>query len=184
MSRVVLRGTTWILRITLVGSVALLALSAAATRLAPMVGREVFVIRGASMAPAIPLGSAIVVSRTPPGDIVTGDIVTFRGMNGVVVSHRVIEVLVNEGEYLFRTKGDANATADGFLVPEGALVGVVESTVPIVGFVMAMMSQPSGLFSLATGLVACYVALSIVEAPAARRGRPDDARWVRRGTPA
>ena len=184
MRPVVLRGATWILRVVLVGAVALFVLATAATRLAPTIGREVFVVRGASMAPAIPLGAAIVTVRTPAERIVVGDVVTFRGTNGVVVTHRVLEVIVHEDEHLFRTQGDANPTPDAFLVPEGAVVGVVDVSLPLAGFLMAMMAQPSGMLSLATGLVACYFALSIVEAPAARRERSGDARWVRHGTAA
>lgn len=184
MPHVVRRGATWILRAVLVAGVLLLTVSAAATRLAPMVGREVFVIRGASMAPTIPLGAVISAVRTPAGQIKAGNIVTFRGTNGVVVTHRVTEVIVHEGEHLFRTQGDANASPDAFLVPEGAVVGVVEASLPLAGYLMAMMAQPSGILSLATGLVACYVALSIVDALSPRRVRVDDAHWIRDGTPA
>lgn len=184
MSSVVLTGVSWILRVVLVAAVATLALSAAATRLAPLLGREVFVIRGASMSPTIPLGSAIIAARTPADRIVVGDVVTFRATNGVVVTHRVVEAVVDEGEHLFRTKGDANVTVDPFFVPEGALVGVVEATLPMAGFVMAMMAQPSGFISLAAGLIACYFALSIIEEPATRRARAGTSRWIRHGTPA
>ena len=184
MLSVAVRGATWVLRIALVATVVLLALSAAVTRLAPMVGREVFVVRGASMAPTIPLGAAIIATRTPGAAVVVGDIVTFRGTNGVVVTHRVVEALVHEGEHLFRTKGDANPTADAFLVPEGALIGVVATSLPMAGFVMAMMAQPSGLLSLATGVIACYLALSIVEDPATRRSRARATQWTSRETAA
>ncbi|MBA2719382.1 MAG: signal peptidase I [Chloroflexi bacterium] len=184
MPSVVLIGTSFILRVLLVAAVATVTMSAAATRLAPLLGREVYVIRGASMSPAIALGSAIIATRMPPERIVPGDVVTFRGTNGVVVTHRVVETIVEEGERFFRTKGDANATEDPFLVPEGALIGVMEATLPMVGFVMAMMAQPSGLFSFAAGLFACYFALSILEEPATRRARAGTSRWVRRGTPA
>lgn len=184
MSSVVLRGASWTLRVVLVAAVATLAVSAAATRLAPLLGREVFVIRGASMSPAIALGSSVITARTPADRIVVGDVVTFRGTNGVVVTHRVVEAIVDEAGRLFRTKGDANVTVDPFLVPEGALIGVVEATLPMAGYVMAMMAQPSGLVSLAAGLIACYLALSIIEEPATRRVRAGTSRWVRRGTPA
>lgn len=184
MSSIVLTGASWILRVVLVAAVAILAVSAAATRLAPLAGREVFVIRGASMSPSIALGSAVIAARTPPDRIVSGDVVTFRGTNGVVVTHRVVDVVVHEGEHLFRMKGDANATDDPFLVPEGAVIGVVETTLPMAGFVMAMMAQPSGFISLAAGLIACYFALSIIEEPATRRAKAGASRWVRRGTPA
>lgn len=184
MSRVVVRGAIWALRGLLVAAVAALAICSAATRLAPIVGREVFIIRGASMAPAIPIGSAIVASRVSPDEIGAGDVVTFRGTNGVVVTHRVIETVIDEGEHLFRTKGDANTTPDAFLVPEGALMGVVETSLPFAGYVMAMMAQPFGLLSLMSGLIACYLALSIIDEPNVRRERAGSARWVRRGTPA
>ena len=82
------------------------------------------------------------------------------------------------------TKGDANETIDPFLVPEGALVGVVELTLPMAGFVMAMMAQPSGFLSLATGLIAFYFALSILEEPTTRRARAGASRWVGRETAA
>lgn len=184
MSSIVLTGTSWILRVVLVAAVGFPVVSAAATRLAPLVGREVFVIRGSSMTPTIALGSAIVATRMPAERIVVGDIVTFRGTNGVVVTHRVVDVLVDEGEHLYRTKGDANETIDPFLVPEGALVGVVELTLPMAGFVMAMMAQPSGFLSLATGLIAFYFALSILEEPTTRRARAGASRWVGRETAA
>ncbi len=184
MSSVVLTGASLILRVVLVATVATLALSAAATRLAPLLGREVFVIRGGSMSPAIALGSAIIAARAPADRVVVGDIVTVRGTNGVVVTHRVVDVVVHEGDHFFRTKGDANATVDPFLVPEGAIVGVVETTLPMAGFVMAMLTQPSGFLSLAAGLIACYVALSIIEEPATRRARAGTSRLVGRGTPA
>lgn len=102
----------------------------------------------------------------------------------MVVTHRVVEAVVHEGEHFFRTKGDANATVDPFLVPEGALAGVVEATLPMTGFVMAMMAQPSGFLSLAAGMIACYFALSMIEEQATRRARAGTSRLVGRGTPA
>jgi signal peptidase I len=183
--RLVLRGATWILRAALVSAVIALALSALATRVAPLVGREIFVIRGASMAPAVPLGAAIVVRPIPAADIVPGDLVTFRGTNGVVVTHRVIDAIVDQGERLFRTKGDANATFDAFLVPEGAVVGTVEVQVPILGYILGMLSQPSGLLSFSSGLIAAYLVLvSLEETVTARNQRPVRARLVHRGTAA
>jgi signal peptidase len=181
----VLRGATWILRALLIVVVVGLVVSALATRLAPVAGREIFVIRGASMAPAIPLGAAIVVRPTPPGDIGPGALVTFRGTNGVVVTHRVVEAVVDQGERLFRTKGDANATIDGFLVPEGAVVGTVELQAPLLGYVLAMLAQPSGLLSLSSGVIAAaLLLLSLEDAAAARRRPPNAARLVRHGTTA
>ncbi len=115
------------------------------------------------MSPAITIGSVAFASHTPPGDVVVGDIVTFRGNNGVVVTHRIVETILNEGEHLFRTKGDANATADGFLVPEGALEGVVRVHLPVAGYLVAMQAQPAGLASIASAMIAIYLAISLLD---------------------
>ena len=185
MSRVATRGAIWVLRGLFVVTVLALAIAAATTRIGPLFGHEVFVIRGASMRPAIAMGAAIVASRTMPQDIVAGDIVTFRGTNGVVVTHRVVETVVHEGEYLYRTKGDANASEDPFLVPQGAIIGVVVRTqIPYAGYLMALMAQPSGLLSMASALIACYLAMSMLEDQRPRRGRSPKRGGVPSGIPA
>lgn len=153
----------WALRAVWLALFAALVISAVVTRVGPLLGHEMFVIRGGSMSPAIAVGSVAFASHTAPGDVVVGDIATFRGTNGVVVTHRVVETIVNKGEYLFRTKGDANATADGFLVPEGALVGVVRAQVPFAGYLLAMQAQPAGLASIASALIAIYLAISLLD---------------------
>ena len=106
---------------------------------------------------------------------------TFRGTNGVVVTHRVVETIINEGERLYRTKGDANASFDPFLVPQGAMIGVVRMQVPYAGYLMAMMAQPSGLLSMASALLFCYLAMSMLEDQRPRRGSPPTPARVPRG---
>lgn len=184
MSRVATRGAAWVLRALFLAAVLALALAAATTRIGPMLGHDVFVIRGTSMSPAIAIGAAIVASPTMPQDIVAGDIVTFRGTNGVIVTHRVVETIVHESEHLYRTKGDANRSADPFLVPQGALVGVVRLHVPFAGYLMAMMAQPSGLFSMASALIALYLAISMLDEHRPRGGRPPKRAGVPSGIPA
>ena len=184
MSRVATRGATWVLRGLFLVTLLALAITAATTRIGPLFGHEVLVIRGTSMSPAIALGSAIVASKTTPQDIVAGDILTFRGTNGVIVTHRVVETVVHEGEYLYRTKGDANASEDPFLVPQGAFIGVVRMQIPYAGYLMAMMAQPSGLFSMASALIACYLAISMLDEQRPRGGRSPKRGGVPSGIPA
>jgi len=119
----------------------------AATFLAPNFGHQLFAIRGSSMSPTIPMGALIAVSKRPIADVQVGDIVTWRGDNGVWVTHRVIELVEENGERGIRTQGDANTTPDAAAVPARALVGVVDASVPIGGFVMTLLSTPGGLVS-------------------------------------
>ena len=59
------------------------------THLAPLSGRELFIIIGGSMEPAIPIGSLVVTAPTDPATVVAGDVLTIRGDSGVAVTHRV-----------------------------------------------------------------------------------------------
>ncbi len=119
----------------------------AASILAPAIGREVFAIRGDSMSPTIPMGAAIVVVERPIDEIEVGDIVTWRAANGAYVTHRVMQIVEENGQPFVQTKGDANDSPDPSAVPADAIVGVVEAWVPAAGFALIMMSTPTGLVS-------------------------------------
>ena len=46
------------------------------------------------------------------------------------------------------TKGDANADADPVITPRTAIVGRVAFTVPLVGFLLALLSTPVGVLTV------------------------------------
>src|SRR5918999_2593980 len=84
-------GFVWIvLLVLLMGLVGL-------TQLVKLNGSEVFIVRGGSMAPAIPLGSLVLASPVAPADVVVGDIVTIKGVSGVIYTHRVVDVVEQDG---------------------------------------------------------------------------------------
>jgi signal peptidase I len=116
------------------------------------VGREMFVVKGSSMQPAIPVGSVIFVRPADPAAIVAGDIITFHAPNGALVSHRVIGLA--EGATLaFQTKGDGSSAADPIIVPATSVEGVVESYVPQLGYVVAALGTTAGVLATLTLLV-------------------------------
>ena len=134
-----------------------------ATHVAPMVGYDLFAVRGRSMEPTIPLGSLIVVNHRNPGELVPGEIITWEGQNGVWVTHRIVEVIPGDGLLQFRTQGDASNAPDGALISENLVLGTVSATIPTLGYALLMLSTPSGIISwlsfglallLADGLVA------------------------------
>lgn len=119
----------------------------AASILAPAIGREVFAIRGQSMSPTIPMGSAIVVTDVPAAEVRVGDVVTWEAANGAYVTHRVLQVVEENGELFFQTKGDANDSPDPSAVPSSSVVGVVDAWFPVAGYGLIIMSTPTGLVS-------------------------------------
>ena len=155
------------LRLTLNALIALLIgvgiLLPAATFVAPAFERQVFAVRGESMSPTIPMGALIVVGERDPRTLERGDIVTWHGDNGVWVTHRVLQVLEENGETFVQTKGDANETPDAAAVPGRNIEGVVHAWVPLAGYLLAMLATPTGLiswlcFGLALLIVDTYVA--------------------------
>lgn len=140
------------------------------THIAPLTGRELFIISGGSMEPSIPVGSLVVANRTDVMTIAVGDVVTIRADNGVVVTHRVSRVVnLPEGRF-FELKGDANESADGGLVPARAIVGAVDHYVPFAGYARDFLSTGLGLvaaLSILGTLLLTFLLLEMLE-PAAR----------------
>jgi signal peptidase I len=77
------------------------------------------VVRSGSMAPAIPVGSLVVVERTDPRLLRVGDVVAFAALlDGApsVVTHRLVSLESSATGIGARTKGDANAVPDPWTV--------------------------------------------------------------------
>ena len=126
----------------LAGTVALLTLTVLPALL-PALGHQVYVVRGASMQPAIPLGSLVVVHPVDPAAVHVGEVVTFRLPQGTIVTHRVLAIS-DHGGLTFQTKGDASDTPDPTPVPASAIVGGVEYTVPGAGFLIYVLGSTLG----------------------------------------
>lgn len=118
------------------------------TQVAQHMGYPVYVIRGASMAPAIPLGALVVDQPVDAALVAPGDVVSVRGLNGTVYTHRVVRVITSSAGLAFETRGDANATPDPATVPATAIVGRTLFHVPLAGFIVAMLGIPAGMLSV------------------------------------
>jgi signal peptidase I len=112
----------------------------------------VFVVRGASMAPTIPLGSMVSVTRVPPAEIGPGDVIVVRTDNGLVITHRVTRALALPEGRFFELKGDGNESPDAGLVPARAVVGRVDVHVAMLGYLLALLSELSGLVAVLAAL--------------------------------
>jgi signal peptidase len=123
--------------------------------LLPAIGRQMYIVRGASMQPAIPIGAVVVVDRVDPATIQANDVITFRSPTGTVVTHRVVSV-VDAGDLEFMTKGDANDASDPVVVPATSVIGRVEQAIPGMGGLI------TNIASVAGSLAALGVLLSLL----------------------
>jgi signal peptidase len=119
-----------------------------AVNVGPALGHQLIVIRGGSMEPAIRLGSLIEVSKVQPADLRPGDVVTLKETNGTLVSHRITRIVqLPDGLYI-ETKGDANASVDTPLVPASSVAGRVDASVPNLGYLLYLLTLPTGVLSI------------------------------------
>ena len=116
-------------------------------RLVPLSGRTTLIIGGGSMEPALPIGAAVIVEPVPPTDIRVGDVVSLRSGTNLqsIFTHRVTRIVPLEGTIWVETKGDANADVDPSITSTEHVIGRVSATVPYAGFLLALLSVPSGV---------------------------------------
>lgn len=119
---------------------------AAAMLVPALLGYERYVITGDSMAGTHDRGSLLYAEEVAVADLAAGDVITYApppdaGPQGLV-THRIVSVRAAEaGAPVFRTKGDANASADPwrFTLDQPAQARAVFS-IPYLGFGIAALS--------------------------------------------
>lgn len=96
------------------------------------------------MEPAIPTGSLVYIKETVPEDMQKGDIIAFYGAmdSNAIITHRVVENNVLMGEFI--TKGDANQTEDMNPIPYDNFIGIVERSIPRVGYIAQVITSKDG----------------------------------------
>ena len=74
-------------------------------------GYKSFVIVSGSMEPTIMTGDAILVKEVSEDEIKTNDIISF-SQEGTIVTHRITEMIEENGVKKYKTKGDNNNSED------------------------------------------------------------------------
>lgn len=113
---------------------------------APLYGA--YVIVSGSMEPSIHVNDAIVIKRTESTDIEVGDVVTYRSLDpsyyGIMITHRIIDIVNEDGEIKYVTKGDANQTRDRSLVSLDQIYGEVIMRIPKLGYLQYFLATAYG----------------------------------------
>ena len=128
-----------------------------------------------SMYPEIKSGDLIVCQNADPATIQVGDVISFfdpAGNGTSVVTHRVIELVQEDGVTKWRTRGDNNNTEDKVLVAPENLVGIWKGTRLAGAGNVAMFLQTT------PGLIVCVVCpvLLLVGYDVLRRRKYDKAK--------
>ncbi len=118
-----------------------------------------------SMYPGIESGDLIICHTADADEIKVNDVISFfdpAGNGTSVVTHRVIEIVDENGKLFFRTKGDNNNTEDKDLVPAENLVGLYKTRIAGAGNVAMFMQSTTGLIICVVLPIVLLVAYDII----------------------
>lgn len=136
-------------------------------------GYELYAIVSGSMEPAIPIGSVVYAKGADPAAIQPGDVVVFYGGHDstTVITHRTVENHQQEQELI--TKGDANDGNDMLPIAYSNVIGRVELSIPILGFLLPLVAGMSGKIYLA-GILGAGVLFRILGSRLREQGEAED----------
>ena len=150
MSKTIKKIWNWLSGV-LVGIVVLLAIALVGVRLICL---EPYVVLSGSMEPTYHVGSLIYVKSVDYKDLKIGDPITYMVSQDTVVTHRIIEVLVDEEDpntLRYFTQGDANSVADGTSVHYKNIIGKPVFSIPYLGYVSNYIQNPPGKYIAISG---------------------------------
>lgn len=145
MTKTMKRIWNWISGI-LVAIVVLLAIALVGVRL---VGLQPYVVLSGSMEPKYHVGSLIYVQAVDYKELKVGDPITYMVSDETVVTHQIIEVLVDENDpntIRYFTQGIANDVPDGVSVHYKNIIGKPVFSIPYLGYVSNYIQNPPGTY--------------------------------------
>ncbi len=112
-------------------------------------GLQPFVVLSGSMEPEYHVGSLIYVKSVDYKTLQVGDDITYMLDKDTVVTHRIIEVLVDEEDpetLRYFTQGIANDVPDATSVHYKNIIGTPVFTIPYMGYVSNYIQNPPGMY--------------------------------------
>lgn len=120
-------------------------------------GYSAYIVASGSMQPEIEVGDVIVITKSDEEEIEVGDVVTFIDANGNVVTHRITQIMINDGVRNYVTKGDYNGSEDVGLITYKDIRGKFSFKISQAGRVLTTIFTPVGMIMLLLFAVLVYV---------------------------
>lgn len=120
-------------------------------------GIKPFIVLSGSMESQIHKGDLIFTIEVDPSTIGIDDVIAFRDAEGTVTTHRVIDMVEEDGKTFFITKGDNNNTQDLNLVAFEDVEGIYLGRLPGLGSMMDGLSNPTTLVIVILGITVIFV---------------------------
>lgn len=113
-----------------------------------VLGYKPMIVLSGSMETSIYTGDLVFVKMVDTNTLKENDIIAFRNETNTVTTHRIVELVKENGNTLFRTKGDNNNAEDAKLVQANEVEGVYAFKISGLGDVLMFLKEPKSLIIL------------------------------------
>ena len=114
-------------------------------RIPSVFGWKPFIVLSGSMEDTIMPGDLILTKEIDALELKEGDVISFRTNKYTVVTHRIINIVDEEGERKYYTKGDNNDLADSNPVYNDQIEGIYRYRIPELGKIALNLQKPMGI---------------------------------------
>lgn len=119
-------------------------------------GYKPFIVLSGSMETEIHKGDLVLTKIVNPKSLKKNEVIAFRDSEGTVTTHRIIDIVENDGEKYFITKGDNNSSQDQNLVKFKDVEGKYVTRIPSIGSIMKSLSEPTTVIIILLGITAIF----------------------------
>ncbi|WP_284035953.1 signal peptidase I SipW [Neobacillus sp. 114] len=132
-------------------------------------GYQLKTVLSGSMEPTFKTGSIIAVKPVENAtNLKKGDIITFKESEGMLITHRIVDVIKKENQVMYVTKGDNNEDKDAnAVVSQNVVAKYTGFTIPYAGYLIDFAKSKNGtalLLILPGLLLLAYSGITIFRA--------------------
>lgn len=111
-------------------------------------GYSPFTLQSNSMYPILKKGDLIISKKYDGKEIKVNDIISFKARlnsEDYINTHRVVDVTLDEGVYLYKTKGDNNDEEDSELITDTDILAIYDNIkIPLAGYLVDFLKSKYG----------------------------------------
>lgn len=99
-------------------------------------------VASGSMEEEISKGDVVIVEKIYDkyDELKEGQVIAYK-YEGIIVVHRIVKILKEDGKYYIYTKGDANNMQDNYVVNQENVIGIVNIKIPFVGLPTVWLNE-------------------------------------------
>lgn len=127
---------------------------------ANLFGYKVFNIISGSMEPNLNIGDIVIIKEIKTENIEKGDIITFR-QEGSAITHRVVDIVKENENTYYQTKGDNNNANDDVLVSNKDIEGIYVFRIPKLGIIISNIRNTTSIIIIVLVLYLIYKIMQI-----------------------